>query len=258
MNVLYLVGFSPVNDYKVRDQDLAVGLTLDILDIGSIRCWFRYIEADHFQGPEAEANLADLEWLTPRVLLHESAVSTIAQSVPFYPTRFGTLFSSTDSLVVSVERWQAELEEFFAQVSGLREWGIKIFLDRKRLEQQLLAKLVSGDPKDLRGADYLRIKREQRLLPATIEAMTSDLVSKTEVEATSLGLPHVRRSIIATANEAHDDELVANLAMLGDDASISNLSERIEKHLNTVTESDCFRFEVTGPWAAYSFCPSLC
>lgn len=255
--VLYLVGFSSVATQSDRAMQIAESLTLEETNIGSIRCWFRYIEADLFQGPEAEANLADLEWLTPRVLMHETAVSSIAERVPLCPTRFGTLFSSLASLNESVTRWEEDLNAFFQRVAGRREWGLKIFMDRKPFEHRLLAKLVDGDPTNVRGAGYLRLKRERQKLGATCQTVVDELVEWTESEADSLELECVRRGISTVANEDDDWELVGNLAVLTDSLGLETLRLHVENYYAGWEHACCFKVETTGPWAAYSFCPSL-
>ncbi len=75
----YLLGFSPASEPIKRDEQFLLNqLGVEQLTVGEISVWFTQIERAEFEGPVAEKNLADLQWLTPRVLAHESINSNLS------------------------------------------------------------------------------------------------------------------------------------------------------------------------------------
>jgi hypothetical protein len=255
--LIYLVGFSSTDDPNPLVDIDSDEVIVETLDVGEVRCWLRRIDADIFQGPDAESNLTDLEWLTPRVLLHETVVSHIAAEMPFLPTRFGTLFSSEEALTDSVSASKSEIVNFLSFLGRRREWGLKVFVDRNQLERQLLSKHGGSNPDSTRGANYLREKKLKRDLLQRQEESVEAFLTSIEDRAASAGINLVRRTFSLSAQEHGDLEMVASFALLMHEGQMLPWIETTERLRRESEYQTAFHIESTGPWAAYSFCPQL-
>ncbi|XZE19260.1 GvpL/GvpF family gas vesicle protein [Pirellulaceae bacterium SH449] len=279
---LYLLGFSPklngcsertksslqiLNDsgepanapcYDPHTLMLCELFEIEQLKVGPTIAWYRRIDRTDFEGEAGEKNLADINWLTPRVMAHEEAVSQLSSQSAFFPSRFGTLFSSESSLYGFTQSATPQLLEFFGRIGGKREWGLKFFGDTAHAAKLIASRdglIQDGSP--MRGANYLRFKQLQRELTRSqsqffVEAMEQAIGSVTE------SFPeHVIRPIRSvTKNEGHD-ELVGNLAVLVSDLFSDSLAAWIKAWNESSFQTTALRAELTGPWPAYSFCPSL-
>lgn len=255
--VLYLLGFSPVTDQDNRISLVASEYSLQAHDVGNIRCWLKWLPASLFEGPEAEANLQDINWLTPRVLMHEAAVSAIAEHSVIYPARFGTLFSTLERLDADLGRWQQTLHEYFNVVIGRREWGLKFWFNRTMLDKYLLGDLAESTEGKQSGIDYLRYRKAIKALNLTRSEFIKSLKDELSCIATNLEIPLVDRGVSSLAEDHSDDQLAINLATLASEERHQRFYDQARQFVLKPEFAEYFRIESTGPWAAYSFCPSL-
>lgn len=231
---------------------------IEQLKVGPTIAWYKRIDRTDFEGDVGEKNLADINWLTPRVMAHEEAVSQLSSQSAFFPSRFGTLFSSESSLYSFTKSASPRLLEFFTRVEGKREWGLKFFGDTAQAAK-LIAKrdglIHDGSP--MRGANYLKFKQLQRELSKSQSQFFDEAMGQA-IAAIKASYPeHVVRPIrTVTKNECHD-ELVGNLAVLVSDLLTDSLAAWIKEWNDNSFPSTALRVELTGPWPAYSFCPSL-
>jgi hypothetical protein len=255
--IVYLLGFSPLVDDQQHVLELAREYTLESVVADEIRCWYKLLDADTFQGAEAEANLQDIEWLTPRILMHEAAVSAISAALPLYPARFGTLFSHIENLLQKTTDWREPLAEFFETIRGRREWGIKLWLNSNQLEQHLLALLAAPANFKGSGSDYLRYRKAKQNLAVRRTQFQHELASELVKAASHMHLETRIRPQTAISGEESAEELVCNISVLASEAEIELIREEVKSIVNEFPSELCMRSEFTGPWAAYSFSPSL-
>src|ERR671925_1155004 len=67
---------------------------------------------EDFCGPEAEARMEDLSWLGIRAWRHEAVIERVMAHSPVFPARFGTLFSSLESLERLLQRHRDTISQF--------------------------------------------------------------------------------------------------------------------------------------------------
>lgn len=281
-DALYLLGFSPklrlhnsspdpglqglnhsMGDplAEVIDSNMVALLEqfgIEKLEVGPVWAWFKRIERADFEGPAGEKNLADIHWLTPRVIAHEKVVDQLSLQSSFYPARFGTLFSNEPRLEHFIEQFSNHLLNFFQRVKGKKEWGMKFFGNHAQAAMILAERegiVQHGVP--VGGAKYLKLKQLQR----ESSKAKSDFFTATLHEAVhSLGSQFsdlIARPIHATNQEAAQGELLSNIAVLVSDDEPNSIVLWAERWNNTKPLSSGIQVELTGPWPAYSFCPSL-
>lgn len=281
-DALYLLGFSPKLHLHHANREtelqglcpsvedpLAEAIDSNILalleqfgiekmEVGPVWAWYKRIERADFEGPAGEKNLADIHWLTPRVIAHEKVVDQLSLQSSFYPARFGTLFSNESRLIAFVERFSDRLLSFFQRVKGKKEWGLKFFGNHAQAAMVLAERegiVQQGVP--VGGAKYLKLKQLQR----ESSKAKSDFFTATLHEAIqSLGAQFsemIARPVHATTQEAAQGELLKNIAILVSDDQSNEILLWAERWNKTKPSSSGIQVELTGPWPAYSFCPSL-
>jgi hypothetical protein len=281
-DALYLLGFSPklhlqhanptpglqglnlpVEDplAEVVDSNMVALLEqfgIEKLEVGPVWGWFKRIERADFEGPTGEKNLADIHWLTPRVIAHEKVVDQLSLQSPFYPSRFGTLFSNESRLKAFVAQFSDRLLGFFQRVKGKKEWGLKFFGNHAQAAMILAERegiVQQGVP--VGGAKYLKLKQLQR---ESSKAKSDFFTATLHGAFQSLGLEFsemIARPIHATNQEATQGELLSNIAVLASNDQSNQIVLWAEHWNNTKPLSSGIQVELTGPWPAYSFCPSL-
>jgi hypothetical protein len=281
-NALYLLGFSP--KLSMRDpaiatiesretgisdtgeaeyfdpKTLALAELFDIerLDAGLVFAWFKRLDRSEFLGEEGARNLADIDWLTPRVMAHEEAVGLLSSQSSFYPARFGSLFSSDAALQSYSVSATPRLKEFFQLIKGKQEWGLKLYGNYAQAAQMQAERnglLQEGVP--LKGANYLKLKQLQRELSRSdsgvfVQSLKTAMASIQEVFA------HTQeRSINAATKSDAKEELLSSVAVLEWIESTSQVAFWVEQWNLDSSRNGGLRMELSGPWPAYSFCPSL-
>lgn len=261
---LYLLGFSPnletASEPKMDYVTSAMlqHLGVEYVKVAGVVAWYKRIDRCDFEGEQGERNLSDIQWLTPRVIAHERVVSGLSQQFPFYPSRFGTLFSSNASLSAFASSTQKALVAFFTSIGEKLEWGLKFYGDPFRAAEILAQRdglLHQGKPQG--GASYLKLRQLQREQNASKQSVLVQSFDRALRSLQSQYRDIVLRPIIAAKTESKREEIVGNLAILVSPHESQKLIEWANDWNQTQMSESAMRVETTGPWPAYSFCPSL-
>ena len=272
---LYLLGFSPSLsresdteshprsdrlDAKLDSQTITLLNLLGIkqIETPAVWAWYKEIERTEFEGPEAEKNLANLQWLTPRVLAHETVVDKLSFRWAFYPARFGTLFSSHCKLKKFATSQTETLIHFFAQIRGKSEWGIKFLGDLARAAEIMAARNgLLQDSKPTSGANYLKLRQLQRVSTNATRALLDESYQIAYQSLKQRFSNIVSRSLRSVEGASTQEVLLGSLAILSNESTSNELSDWVIQWNTRQTFDTALRAELTGPWPAYSFCPSL-
>ena len=261
---LYLLGFSQHSETMVEPK-LDYGTTAMLKHLGvehvavaGLHAWYKLIDRSDFEGDQGERNLSDIQWLTPRVIAHERVVSALSHQLPFYPSRFGSLFSSKASLITFALNTRDTLKDYFQRIGKKLEWGLKFYGDTIRAAEILAQRdgiLHQGKPQG--GANYLKLRQLQRERNASKQSVLSESYEKAIASLQSNYIDIVVRPIVAAKSESKREEIVGNIALLVSQDESPDLIQWASDWNQTETLESALRIEVTGPWPAYSFCPSL-
>jgi len=257
-DAIYLLGFSPRTTDKIRGSVTSALPIVECRTEGNIDCWFVRVPRDQFDGEAAERNLADINWLSPRVMAHQRAVEYLSGELPFFPAHFGTLFTGTGPLMELVRANRRTLTEYFANEARHVEWGIKCFVAWPRAVDayhRSINEEVSADTGA--GLNYLRRKQMIRQRDQTIRQWLDRQLSETklEIEKLSVGCRERQTNI---GGDNGDWECVANLAVLLPRNRHTDLQLWMEsKNAVQANEQGMLSFQLTGPWPLYSFVPAL-
>ncbi len=115
---------------------------------------------ERLQGKTAE----DVQWLGKIASRHNEIICQAAASSAVLPLRLGTVFQSRDSLQAMLLRCRAHVAEFLKRLGNRQEWGVKLYLQKRRLEP---VEGHSGPPRphylgpQRAGTAYLNQKKAQ-------------------------------------------------------------------------------------------------
>lgn len=269
-NALYLLGFSPMlysrdaefagecEYYDPETLALADLFGIERLQAGPVFAWFKRVDRSEFEGDVGERNLSDINWLTPRVMAHDHAIGQLTNQSTFYPARFGTLFSTDQALLSFTISATSTLLDFFRMVKGKQEWGIKLFGNyahaaNKKAHESGIMKM--GTP--LKGANYLKLKQMQRDLSQS----AGDVFQATLEEAISSiqrAFPTLKQRPIKAASDGDSTEkLISTVAILESIDNADVVTTWVERWNRDSQINVGIRLELSGPWPAYTFCPTL-
>ena len=198
------------------------------------------------------ADEADPAWLAAAAQRHHAIVQRLFEAAPVLPIRFGTLIDGGDLAPLLMNN-RAALSAELERLTGLAEWGAKIFADPDALvraaEQSdadiaaLDAELAASSP----GRAFLLKRQREAALSEAAQRHTGTVVeriraalSASAIEDAELPLPAVMPA---------GNEMLANLAFLvrepdGDAFAAAADAAAREAHVEV---------EISGPWAPYSF-----
>ncbi|MFN7873878.1 MAG: GvpL/GvpF family gas vesicle protein [Pirellula sp.] len=269
-NALYLLGFSPIlylrdaeiagecEYYDPETLALAELFGIERLQAGSVFAWFKRVDRSEFEGEAGERNLSDINWLTPRVMAHDHAIGQLNKQSTFYPSRFGTLFSTDQALSSFTRSVTPTLLEFFRRIKGKQEWGIKLFGNYAHAAQKTAHESgIIQKGASLKGANYLKLKQMQRDLSRS----AGDVFHGTlEVAISSIQqvFPILkRRPTKAAVDGGSIEKLLASVAILELIENVDVVATWVERWNYDSEINAGIRLELSGPWPAYTFCPTL-
>lgn len=266
---LYLIGFSNTQLTPSGELSWLSVSGVEYCDHKSVRFWFKAMDRSDFEGPEAERNLANIQWLTPLVLAHNAAVSALSSQAPFYPARLGTLFSSEERVFELIAAIKPTLQTFLESLQGRREWGVKCFVNWANANTMFdLEHETNVVPAATTGTNYLKARQMKKIRD---EAFQTWIIERLDLVRTFLQKEFndiVQRPIPKSGDdedktETEEREWVGNFAFLASEADANDLLNDIavtgQPRIFGITARsiDVLAFEMTGPWPAYSFSPSL-
>jgi hypothetical protein len=213
---------------------------------------------EEWSGPQAEQRMQDLQWLTPRIMRHETIIEAAMRVSPVLPARLGALFSSLQTLDRFLALHHAAIASFLDQVENKEEWAVKGVLNRARLSQWLGSNMNGVQPgcaPPAGGASYLR----QRQARAAVGREVNHWVAQTLEPI----LDQLRRCAAGSYQRgpgaptaAGQPQPIFNLAFL---VARENLTEfhRCAQRATLAHRAHGLELALSGPWPPYSFCPTL-
>lgn len=204
--------------------------------------------------------MQDLTWMGPRACRHEAVVEQAMRLSPVLPARFGTLFSSRESLEKFIRKHHAAVRRFLDRVADKEEWAVKGMLDRKKAREEVFSTLLARSNQDLSSLSAgIRYFREQRMLAEAEKELDSWLRGICNEVMGDLGRRAVDfrpRRVLSQSAAENNLEVVLNCAFLMPRSAVVELRARTNQ-ANARYAPRGLIFELSGPWPPYSFSPSL-
>lgn len=201
-----------------------------------------------FTGDIGENNVQNIAWLTPRACRHALVIDKLMEQGPVYPLSFGTLFSGLSALEREMTERSADVLAVLQQITGCQEWSLEATLDRKQAVDVLLTEgLQTGrfSLPEAAGRRHLEEQKLRRQLTAELNDWLTDCLTSLHNDLQPLTRDFRSRRLL--------DDKVLQWAFLLPVAQVVAFQHQVSVMANRY-EVYGFRFRVTGPWAAYSFC----
>lgn len=229
--------------------------TVEVVEYGDTNAVFSTVPRSLFQGEEAETNLQDIKWITPRAAAHDEIIKCVIEQTPVYPLPFGTLFSSLERVREEMDSKQELIKEVFSKVKGSHEWGVRILLDRKAAVERLVEQEIAEQGLELSDSPGTRHMQMQRLRRDAQQRLTGELkdtlVGYLELLRDNSKEEMARKNILKT--DSSGLEGLVHWAFLVEDKSQEKFVQRV-KSISEQAKKVGLHLTVSGPWPPYSFC----
>jgi hypothetical protein len=244
--------------------DVVVGAGLDnqtpifLMRFQNIAAVLSKVSFEDFCGSSAESRMKDLAWLGPRVCHHEMVIERMMHHTPVYPARFGTLFSSIESIEKLLKKHHDEVLRFLDKVLGKDEWAVKGLINQTKAKDRLLPEVLAKQETELSSSPGIRYFQEQRIkagLDKVLKSWLKEVCPRIVEDLKQYSSDFCERKVLTHGGEAEND-MILNWAFLVPKSAIADFRKRIEQ-INTDHVQKGLVFELSGPWPPYSFSYSL-
>lgn len=231
--------------------------TKDFSDVTAVVC---EVPEDEFAGSSGETRLQDLGWVGPRAVRHERVIEDVMQHSPVLPARFGSLFSSTDTLARLVSGNLATISQFLDDVANKEEWAVRGSLSKIKALEAIVSDKVNALSESFSsltpGMRYFKERQVHALAEKELNGWVRVACKSVSDELICHSVSCRQRKIINLSQEESDKQTVVNWAFLVDHSIVPDFLKRIED-ANARCNIRGLSFESSGPWPPYSFSPSL-
>lgn len=203
----------------------------------------------HEFGEEPLAqNLNDRDWLETKARAHEDVLQAIAAVTDVLPFRFGTIYRSEDDVRALLDTQRAALTEALERVQGRLELGVKLWVDRGRVDASLSGSSAEGPQT---GRAYLEARRSAQQSKDEADALCLETAQTTFERLAVHAVEGVVNRPQPRELTGRDSDMLLNAAFLVEagDAALVDEVARIDAELR----DRGFSIEVTGPWPPHNF-----
>ena len=251
---IYVFGFIAAGAMPELPQPMADDGRIGLLAHGRIAALITQVPACDYTGPGSAQNLADPEWLMPRICRHEAVVEAAMAAGPVFPARFATLYARLGSLTGFMAEHEDAISTYLGQVAGQQEWALTLTAALgDPVELAAIAAELWPEWADLKpGLRYLRLRRDR---PVLLAAARERAAAAMPALIAPLA-PHLtahRPLPRAAIQPEHHVEAHALLARTGQGAILQGAVQA----LAAAHATGPLRIAITGPWPPYSFRPSI-
>jgi Gas vesicle synthesis protein GvpL/GvpF len=232
--LLYLYGISADGPKTKITGSIHGNASVETLQDSGLTAWFSRVPENEF-GERLASKMEDLEWLAGASVRHQRTVAQIAEVVTVLPARFGTVFTSENSLLQHMQAEKKKLSDALARIEGTEEWGVKLFLNPSPPASPIEA--VSGRDY-LRAKAMVQVKKRTELDPDVVEfarelqAIAADSAPAGQVSSGQSNLEWQASFLVRKKDRPKWDRLLKRYA--------TRWADRRE-------------IQCTGPWPPYSF-----
>jgi hypothetical protein len=229
----------------------------DFSDVTAVVC---EVPEDEFSGSSAEIRLQDIGWIAPKAVRHEQVIEEVMRYSPVLPARFGSLFSSVESLASLVKSNMEAINTFLDDVADKEEWSVKGSLSKNTALENIFLDKLKGISEDLTalspGVRYFKERQLRSEAEKELAGVVKQTFNSVANQLASLSDGAKQRKIISLSGEEEEKQTIVHWAFLVDHSFVGKLLGLVER-ANTQFNNKGLSFDCSGPWPPYSFCPSL-
>lgn len=215
------------------------------------------VRLSDWTGAGGEANLANLAWVAPRALHHQSVLEQVMASSPILPMPVGTLFSSQEALLLWLAQRYHRIVEFLTDIADKEEWSLKLVLDAPRAEAQWLAGEQRQPPSGASaGSRYLLEKKLRGEATQRVRQLARQTEAALYDQLRGLVLMRQARRLLPQHSPDAQHQALSHSALLIQAARREELLA-MAAAFNQRYQDAGLRVEMSGPWPAATFVPSF-
>lgn len=208
------------------------------------------VPAADYDDERLREHLNDIDWVERTARAHEDVLEQALAVCTIVPLRLCTLFHDRDGVRELLRDERAGLDAGLRTLAGRAEWGVKLFVNSRRLQESLAA--AAADDAEGDGLSYInRKQRERETRAAADEAISEYAATAHERLAAVADAARVNPAQRPEAH-GHEGEMVLNGAYLVKREREPQLM-RVVEELRSEWEAAGLDLELTGPWPGYNF-----
>ncbi len=257
---VYVYGFSLAQLDNGQGGDCFADLPgVMVEQLGEVLVWYSLVDRSDYTGKAGEKNLANIEWLTPRLIKHQQVLEQIAARGDVCPLSFGVLFSSFAALRAELDSSLNQLQSFFSRAAGHHEWGLSLHCipqqAREHLEhQRQQAQQAAERPA---GANYLLARRANLLHKQRWQDWLAKMTNEVRASIHDYASEWVEKRPVNLEQAADQRQRIASFSLLSNTEQANALARFVQTWNQQADATHGMQLELTGPWPAYSFAHGL-
>jgi len=230
------------------------------LRYGDLNAAVSLVPLEEFGARPLEQRMAELNWIAPRVIVHERIIEEIMTAHPVIPVRFCTIFASGDRIEELLGNHRAKIIRFFSDIADNEEWGVKGYINGGQVEdalkrlspgvQAIETKLQEASP----GKAYLLGKKRDLAIKDGLNGMTLKITEKVFQDLLAHAVMGVKNKLFKLEEHKEREEMILNAAFLVLKSDVRIFRGKV-RETEDKYHSRGLAFSVTGPWPPYNFCP---
>lgn len=223
------------------------GAAVSLVPVSALAALVSELPDSDYDPSAVEAKLADLDWLSPRAIAHDSVVSWASDQGGVVPFPMWVLFRDVASLENGLAPRIPEFNRALTRVTPGREYSVRVFAFKDRLAalSPAVAQLESEIEKATPGQRYLLERKLEGVRQTEAREVSASVSSSIHEELSQLALG-------ATTEPAPKSAAILNAAYLVSRAAPEPFQAKLTDLIHKF-EPLGFRFEFTGPWPPYHF-----
>ncbi len=233
------------------------GEPVTVVGAGAVAALVSELPPDTYDPQRLESLVADVAWLAPRAIAHDTVASWASEHGGSIPFPMWVLFRDTASVRNHLEPRSAEYAEVIDRVALGREYAVRVF----GLDDQLGPRLTELSPAVARleaeiaqatpGQRYLLERKLAGLRSAELREATAKIATTIHSELTHVSAGNFQGTLPRREDGANAAAILNGAYLVRRDA-FEPFQARLTDLMRRFTPLG-FRFEFTGPWPPYHF-----
>jgi hypothetical protein len=174
--------------------------------------------------------------------------------------RFGTLFSSQESLAEFLDRHRQTIAQFLERVADQEEWSVKGLLDRTQAGQALMSASLSAQQEQLAalppGTRYFQEQRVRSAAEKELSLWLNETCRQVANDLRKQASDFRECQVVPRERPESGTEVVLHWAFLLPGGATAAFRRQVDQ-VNEQHATSGLVFELSGPWPPYRFVPPL-
>lgn len=223
-----------------------------------LKAIFERVPEDEFGEQYLSNNLKNMEWVSEKVVHHQSVLDQLQGAEPLIPFKFGSIFKTEEGLKEMLLDRKEDFAALIEKLRGKQEWGVKLFYDSAKLTEWaekgsdeiiLFNKQIDEGSA---GKAFLLKKKKQEALNKLCKQQINDYRKRVFGFISDRDVEVYQNKELESGLTGRPDTNILNLAILSEASNTQKLMSFIDE-LQPALIDRGMKLELTGPWPPYNF-----